>query len=177
MSHNPSKQVKSFERTAFVRMSFFMVLGIFNLWGIFKLQFAFINGVHWFELPLLTMLHFFQVIFATKALEVFFRNLRLRLRLAFLVSAGLSIFSLFQCLGMAFQGADSSPLACDWRLLGLYLGTAFFAAFIAALLATSHYMPLWEDNLPPSEKICLNVFEYHQRFNLISDGISIRLFA
>lgn len=176
MSDNPSRLVKSFDQTAFARAGFFIVLGLFTLWGILKSQFAFINGGQWWVLTLLALLHFSLVIFTKKALDIFIRNLRLRLRLAFLASAGLSILALLQCLGLYFQGGSSSSAACDWGMLGVYLGTAFCAAFIAALKATSQYKPLWEDNLPPSEEICLKVFEYHQRFELISEGNPKRLF-
>jgi hypothetical protein len=157
-------------------MSIFMVLGLFNMWGIYKLQSAYINGAHWRGLFLLTLLHFSQVLLTEKALEINIRFLQLRLRLAFLVSAGLSVFALLQCPGMAFQRLDSAPAACGWLIVGFYLVTAFCAAFSAALMATSQYMPLWEDNLPPSEDICLKVIECHQRFKLISDGIPKRLF-
>jgi lipopolysaccharide/colanic/teichoic acid biosynthesis glycosyltransferase len=141
-----------------------------------KLQFDYLHSIHWRGFLLLAVLHFSLVIFTEKALVAFFRILQLRLRLAFVVSAGLSIFVLLQCQGLAFPGANSSPAACDWGKVGLYLGSAFCAAFIAALLATNQYVPLWEDNLTPSDEICLEVFKCHQPFDLIAEGFSKRLF-
>lgn len=176
MPHIPSWQLKSLDRTATLRTVFFASLGLANLVGILTLQVDFLLGFGWRSLPLLSILHFTQVIITERLLLAFIRKPKNWLRLTFLASVGLCLLIMPSYLRLTMsQDADPLPGGA-WLPLTVYGVSALLAAFGAALLVTRQYMPLWEENQPPNAAICQDVFECHQNYPTMPEGFPRKLF-
>lgn len=164
MPYIPGRQLKSSDRTAIFNTVFFAFLFLANLGGILFVQLSFLDGPGWEKLTVLAVLHFSQVLVSEKFLAGFFHGAKSRLRLAFLASAGLTLLVLPVFLWMILGADAAQKPAASWVGVVSYMATAILAAFVAALLVTRRYMPLWENNLPPGEVTCQEVLHSHRDY-------------
>lgn len=104
-------------------------------------------------------IHVLLALALERALHPSVLTVKWRYRLSFLVSAGLAPA---YWAAIWIGGAPGVQLSAGfYRLMGVSLGVAWAGALVGALIATSAYEGLWENNSPPPEYVQEEVHRLH----------------